>query len=280
MNITDQKKLIVFLFGSQSSITIPQLITALNQPPIEQVEYQSMGKLVRITKLYGMGVQGAVVKAHFSNGNTYALKLGISADATEFQRDVQLPLAIFKKMARLHLAPELYGVYEFQFDKVRLRALVMDPIHTTLESLIYSKTPNDSIVGALDCLIRKKHVAQLLHGDMHTDNIVVLKDQNTMGFIDFDLSSLTRDSRWLFLDAIPLLQTMKHGPIRDQILQIYKKVYNVRLDTTKIISYKTGGFGYVVGKQVFDSYKVLHSRNVLQHFQTSFPTFVEPRLVK
>lgn len=160
---------------------------------------------------------------------------------------------------------------------------IMDPIHSTLFQYLTDGKSVNKFLSAFECLIKKKYLLNFpepyIHGDMHIENIVILKDKKTLGFIDFDWS-IKQSPVFQVLDCIPLIGSIRESdiPHRNQIceslIMLYNKIFNITPKLNQFVSHPAGGYGYRIGAILLHSYDWVPDRQ-----QNPFPTEMTIRSV-
>lgn len=230
----------------------------------------------RVVGWYGKGENGVILQVEsLENNAIYALKV---IDTRRFPNDqiAMQEFVIQKEFARYNMAPQIYfmDVYRTRVKDraVQFARVLMDPIHCTLLQLIREQTPADQkkTIKAFLCLVRKKYLLEyprpFLHSDMHFNNIVLLKDKKTLGFIDFGLTR-PKPALLQILDCIPLVTSLKmvsatySGPRRDaclnfarDVIRLYNKFFRVQLNWDAFQTQESGAYHYVA-----DDGMTLHS---------------------
>ena len=186
----------------------------------------------------------------------------------------------------------------------------MAPIGQTFLELIKS-TPMarmSTVANTLICLLNKKYVAGFFHQDMHVGNLCVLNDGNTLGFIDFGLSSFVPTTnaqfRLILLDFIPLVSSFtvkssnadlvaKYKLLNQNLVLFYQNYYNMTVCLDRFNRIPTnfpagGGEAYNLfpekqlnAKDVYvHSYKSIDSTHCsMEQFDRFFPHITLPSLV-
>jgi hypothetical protein len=270
------------------------------------------GEDFRIKSVYGRGAYGIVLQVEpLRNApvppGLYALKAfhwDIHARALAEIRH-QERFAQYNMAPRVHLnyvkTATVYG------RPVQFAWILMDPIYETLQDAL-QRVPVDRLKDGLRCLVQKKFLLDypqpILHADMHFQNLVVLQDGKTLGFIDFGQAQPCAAYAQL-LDCIPLIGSLKdwyknellHGvsearkdalyDLIHSIADLYNTLFHVQLDLTRFDTLKPSkGGGYVYktkSEGVFHSYK--HSK-VHPPFppksavSRAFPGFTLPRVTE
>ena len=197
-----------------------QAILGSRQP----VTYNEVNDLIfpnrqyRIIGWYGKGQNGLIFQVEaLQDGAVYALKV-FNAQAFPSEEAALREFHIQKKFAQYNMAPQVHlmGVHatEFRGRPVQMVRVLMDPIHCTFLQYVRDTTSQKKAMAALLCLMRKKYLLEypypFLHSDMHYNNVVVLKDRKTLGFIDFGLT-VQKPALLQVLDAIPLVMSLKRA---------------------------------------------------------------------
>lgn len=255
------------------------IVRVLNLPNTLQISINDLNALIfpkkryRIDGVYGYGEYGLIlrVKSNFDN-ETYAIKLAKASAYSLKEFDIQ------KTFANYNMAPKLY-LYDITegtikgFNVVFTRA-VMDPITTTLFQYLRSGKSRKKLFYPIECLMKKKYLLGLpnpyLHGDMHCNNIVILKDGRTLGLIDFAWT--TRKAPMLqILDCIPLITSCLNVPnTRDlclYMIEMYKRMFNIKLDIKNFTTLQGGGYAYNRDGYLLHSYDWTATKN-----RSSLPT--------
>jgi hypothetical protein len=223
---------------------------------------------VTVVSLYGMGVNAVVLKIRDKRGAIYAMKIGyVDSGIVELQNT----------LASYEMAPRVYYVGTVS-DK--LKFLIMDKIQATLESYLAGPFNPNKLYIAIKCLLDKKTLLGLLHGDMHTGNIAVLKDGSTLGYIDFDFSIQYPVMRTItVLDFIPFVgsfisarQTDRLKKLTQLVLAYYKDTF--RIDIEPRFIKKSNGYSY----QGLDSYIKLGVNSEYNMTQRLYKVFFHVRL--
>jgi hypothetical protein len=165
---------------------------------------------------YGRGAYGLVLQIEsLSDGQIYALKV-FNVRGFPTPEAALREFHIQERFARYNMAPWVYmkDIHRavFRGVDVQFGRVVMDRIACTLDEYIRDTRRVRQATQALLCLVRKKllldYPRPYLHSDMHYKNIVVLKDNKTLGFIDFGLA-VHKPALLQVLDAIPLVASLK-----------------------------------------------------------------------
>lgn len=263
----------------------------------------------RIVGVYGKGTHGLIFKvcSNDAHKSIFACKV---VQFRHSERDTLAEFRIQQQFAKYHMAPRIYlydivttelevededadetdGVKTFKFGRA-----LMNYITSTLKQFIVDHYPDvKQIIPALKDLIEKKFILKyplpFLHSDMHLDNIVILKDKKTLGFIDFGLS-IQRHYGLQLLDCIPLVTSLKfyfqkRGLTLDfcqAILDLYNSLFNVNLNLHLFQKHPGGGYAYNANGTLLHSYnwKPTEIRNPtivdVRQLKTCFPTFQAPK---
>jgi hypothetical protein len=252
-------------------------------------------KLFQIIGVYGKGKNGLVLKIKSAeNGEIYALKL------TRLKDTDDRTLAEYKiqqDFAKYNMAPELHkiNIHRTQFKGIEIGFVraIMDPIHMTIYQYLKERNDPVKLFQPLMCLIKKKYLLRYpnpyLHSDLHIDNMVILKDKKTVGFIDFGLTS-RKPAKFQILDCIPLIaflegdrmQNMPDGKkLSSFLIGFYNKMFNVKMVASGFTRHPGGGYAYVTGKYMLHSYDWAPGglRNAFPketELRLAFPTFKAP----
>lgn len=199
---------------------------------------------VEIRSVYGQGTYALVLQIIDARGRIFALR--VTTSSAESSNNIAIQIALAKQ----DMAPHVYYISNLD---IGLDLSVMDPITTTLEDVLktWPLSRLGAILEALQCLLDKKILMNLLHGDMHDGNIAVLKDGRTLGFIDYDYSIFIPDNgNILILDFIPLLASVatRVGGASDKLVkglvEYYKDTYKITLDPKRVKPQEMGGYYY------------------------------------
>lgn len=270
----------------------------LNLSPNLKITPQELERLIfpkkkyRIVGVYGHGGNGLILKVQSnSDSNTYAIKLSPASEQSLYEFDIQV------KFAAYDMAPNVY-LYDITEGSIRnynvkfVRA-VMDPITSTVFQYLKSGYSSRKLQYPFECLIKKKYILQypnsFLHCDMHCNNIVILQDGKTLGFIDFGLSR-EKPSALQILDSIPLITSCKYSvPTRQSellskfLLKLYNKMFNVNMKLENFVSRQQDGYAYKFNNYYLHSYDWAPggSRNPLptvRDIKYIFPSFEPPEV--
>lgn len=245
---------------NKAKIAISKFLPVTNSfDCIENVlEFKKNNIDAKVIGLYGIGARATVLKLKTKSGETLAIRV-----LKDYSEQIDKDLAINKYLSHYEMAPVVHKVgliRNLKSDKDNVYIILMDPV-TDLNSFLKSKPSIPSLLEAFDCLLGKKYLLKFLHGDMHTENIVILKDGVTLGFIDFDFSLFKVTNEYNVLDFVPLIASIKgmeYGSQKTELLKgicdYYKKTFSLEIDIANIHNLKHGGYEYTVGRRNFNSY--------------------------
>jgi hypothetical protein len=243
----------------------------------------------QVKSVFGAGVNGIVFKLmHKETRQVRAVKV-----LEDVPRSVDVSLQVL--FAKYDMAPKIYSTNKVRYKKTALLFIVMEPITGSFrESLLKGKKTIAEHSSALECLLVKKMILGYIHGDMHTENIAVLQDGKTLGFIDFGFT-MKKPIPYQILDAFPLigdLMNYKNREIRDSMiifcLKFYKLFFNILLNTKNIThlvyhGQDVGGFMYKSGPIQLYSYLrefPPYGLSVPKALRRVFPNYKVPRITK
>lgn len=216
-------------------------------------------KKYRIQGVYGFGAYGLILKVKSNtNSQTYALKLS-RADAFSLNEfHIQKQFAEYNMAPKLHLYDITEGILKGH--TVNFTRAVMDPITTTIYQYIKTGQNVKKLIRPFSCLIKKKFLLDYpnpyLHGDMHCNNIVILQDGKTLGFIDFGWSR-KKPASLQILDCIPLigsLMVFDEKLLCKSLISLYNKMFNVKLELDNFDLHPGDGYGYRIKNTYLHSY--------------------------
>lgn len=259
-------------------------------------------KDAEILGLYGKGSNALVLKIK-KQDQLHAVKLsGISGNERE---KTLREYNIQKKFAEYNMAPKIIDIqimdYEYKKIRVNFVRVIMDPIYTTVYKYLRDGRDAMKLIEPMKCLIQKKYILDhpkpYLHSDMHIDNIAILKDKKTLGFIDFGLT-VHLPSFMQILDCIPLITSLKFANVSQAFLELvidaYNKMFRIKLDIDKFGEYqvtirdgsnrkKTIGYLYRSEGIVLHSYNWAPEGEKIpipnrDQIETVFPTIKYPRV--
>ncbi len=245
-------------FSIHADLNKPRPIsTAIIQRKTTDLDVGRVAFPVVIQYVYGSGGQAIVFAARDTTGRLFALRLSLN-----------IPIEIERQMELAHhqMAPQIHyvgtiGALMFTF---------MDPIRDTLEKLLQYEIVSE-LKTALVCLLDKKTRLNLLHGDMHVQNIVLLDDGKTLGFIDFGSTFYPKSSLLTTLDFIPLILSVRDQNLRAELLQYYKDRHNMDIEVNKLVQINGGRYNglssYIYQKD---------QEQLVQNLRREFPNIQMP----
>lgn len=238
----------------------------------------------RLTKVVKVGVagKGAAATVYFakevSTGRRFAVRVSDGGHNVKTHLD----------FAKFGIAPKLYydALLFYKNTNTEMTIVVMEEISSTLAKIINGPKINvDRIGRALECILDKKYLLRILHGDFHTENIVVLKDGRTMGLIDFDFSMTEVDPIVNILDFIPLLAGLKTRANTNSIkllnymLKYYKDTFDISIKVMSLRGKRGGGYEYVDNGVSINSYVKIPKLGMrIKNAAIALPNFKEPLL--
>lgn len=240
-----------------------------NQHTISKDQLENLifpNKEFRIIGPYGKGSSGLVLQIQeIQSGNMFALKIIPRQKFDKREFDIQ------NDFSHYGMAPKVFHVVEIKGQNpigqpVLFHIAIMEPIYMTLTDFINSNADLRLIYKPFECLITKKYIFRypnpVLHGDMTSNNIAILNDRYTLGFIDFGWS-FQKPKVFQVLDSIPLIGGLKGfpkprvDPLIKYLLKLYNKMFSINLNYDNyVFSREVGGYVYD-----FKNGKVLHSYN-------------------
>ena len=266
-------------------------------------------KQYKIIGIYGSGVEGLVFKIqHRVNRKAYALKVIPYSDS---DKNTLLEFNFQKKFAKYDLSPRIVKINIFNGNfwgqPVRFGLAIMNPIHSTVrkyleESRYLSKDSQliryNKIIQALKCLIYKKYILgyphSYLHGDMHIDNLIILEDTQTLGFIDFGYG-IQLPSLLQVLDCIPLVSSIKFTKkitnsvkeyLGNEIIRIYNELFSIHLEYDYFKYHPGNGYGYKDPKMPlyihsynWTPYSVRNPLPTVKELKQYFSTIQTPKVI-
>lgn len=259
----------------------------------------------KIVRVLGKGSGGIVfdvkslkTKKHFAL-KAIGISKGVDFAMSEF--NFQNHLAEYKLAPKVYKTQLIQSIFKGYTIKFVLG--IMDIIYCTVNDYIeYGGNPKN-LIPAFECLLKKKAILEfetsknkkdtLMHGDMHTGNIIILGDKKTLGFLDFGYSIL-KPIIFQILDAIPLITSIKYDSrnydnegFAKSIINIYKDLFNINMDYKNFKPHPTGGYMYVTSQNNF-----LHSYNweenigmmrfklpTANDIRRAFPTLKLPKII-
>ncbi len=231
-----------------------------------------------IAGMYGEGGHALIIKVRDSQGEDLALRLFPINSANKEDAAIQ------SRLAQFALAPDLFYVGQTSIPGISYS--IMEPITATLSSILKEGGFDENgIMIALKCLLDKKFLLGFTHGDMHAENIVILKDGVTLGVIDFDWSFFISDPKFAFLnilDFIPLLGgiCMQNRSLSARLRNYYQATFRISIDCAKFVLSKKEGvqymglFSYLKNFWLSDRLGEISAK-----FMQVFPTIVLPEIV-
>lgn len=238
--------------------------TTITQEEIEELIFPKRN--MRIVNTYGKGEFGLVLKIQNINNPSQIFALRLSKFVKDKERSLY-EYRIQKRFATYQMAPDVfqYDVLEFFWRNTTfliVRAM-MEPIQTTLNQYIASNKNIKQLYKPFECLLKKKFLlnypSPYLHGDMHIDNIVILKDGKTLGFIDFGWT-IKSPYELQILDCIPLITSLKlifpetKNTLINHLISFYDTFFNVKLKYENFTTHPLGGYAYKIRNHYMHSY--------------------------
>ena len=150
-------------------------------------------------------------------------------------------LKFYKIVEKEGIAPKIIEVIKLKFsDKKYLLKTLKYPYtlreYCELLSTDYTTEETNLILRPyyqqVNNIIDQLHNMGILHGDFHSDNIVVNPDDNTVKIIDFGRTRFIKDIDLSEFGGIVDFMNVHHkNPIRtiDQLLNLEKRMYRVSL---------------------------------------------------
>lgn len=248
--------------------------------------------LFKMVGVYGKGQNGLVLQIISTHTHqTYAMKLSrirSNEERTLSEYNIQ------REFAEYNMAPTLHklDVYKLTVKGVRVGFVraIMDPIYMTVYKYLREGHNPEQLFEPMMCLLKKKYLLAYpnpyLHSDMHIENIVVLKDQKTLGFIDFGYT-MKKPAELQVLDCIPLIGFLKTSRISSSLLnfvvKFYERMFRIKINVEKFGAHPNGGYCYKMDHKLLHSYYWIpdpeESRNPLgiaDQIRIAFPTFQSP----
>jgi hypothetical protein len=252
-------------------------LSDMKEIPLQKEDYTTgiVEFPIKIIDIYGKGAYNVVLKISDKKRRIYALRIGYLFENLKRYIDLQ------KLLSKYDMTTTLYHQGKITKD---IHYFIFSNISIVLKDYLIEYTFNpENIWRALKCLLTKKYVLNMLHGDMHIENIALLKDRVTMGFIDFDYTILPIKQQYTILDFIPLLGSLLAIRNRDvdiligYILEYYKETFNMDIDLKYIKKEKIGGYSY---KNLFSYIKAREFKTTTADIYSVFPQLTLPRIVR
>lgn len=253
----------------------------------------------RIIDLFGSGNYGIVLAIeNKKNKKIYALKLG-KVEENE-QKEALNEFFIQQEFAKYQMAPAIHS-YEIQTITINKKNIfwikaIMDPIRTTVSNFIMSRKDSRLLIEPFECLIKKKYLLKypnpFLHTDMHLENIAILNDGKTLGFIDFGFTQQF-PAIYQILDSITIISDLKRmvkkyirvNQLIEALISFYDKMFTINLEYNKFSSYEHGGFiyGVIQDKNFIHSYPFVDKKLFgpfpsVERIKEFFPTITLPTI--
>ncbi len=239
---------------------------------------------LRLGKTLGQGAMGSVTEiVDVPTDRLFAIR--------ETSFSIDRFILVQNKLSKFRIAPQIFYKAEVERRSRVQYIMIMDIISMPVETFLLNGGSPSELATALKCLLDKKYLLGMLHGDMHLQNVVFLKD-GSLGFIDFDFSKFNIAPEINVLDFIPIFGSIKDisrskkikpkllSLFTNQILDYYRDRFNMVIDMN-LVQYKKGG-GYEYGSSargILDSYSRSSSFST-KTFQKFFPNFRPPKIVK
>ncbi len=245
-----------------------------------------------VTDVLGKGVNAIVVRIRDASARIFAMR--ISSDYSQNEHKIQ------ELLARYQMAPRVYLV-------LRAGALmftIMDKISDILENYVSKPFDENKLMVAIKCLLDKKELLNVVHGDMHLANIAILQDGSTLGFIDFEFATIVKPpagkkmSELVTIDFIPFigdLRRFKSDKARQhlatRVVQYYRDTFQLIIRVDSLGRGKGGGFryhnltSYIISKSIYsDVTQETFAEDVEQYavdrIHEYFPSFRMPKIVR
>lgn len=232
-----------------------------------------------VVGLFGKGSNSIVIEVQDSKEETFSLRLSPPVYAEEI--NVQNVLAGFA------MAPELFYVGRLRVPGVVFS--IMEIITGTLGDYISSSEYDiNNVMVATKCLLDKKFLLGFVHGDMHLDNIALLKDGKTLGLIDFEWSFFIQEPPFAYLnilDFIPFLGSLRTAPgkankLFSRVKNYYDSMFKINIEANSIVKPYGRGYQY---KELFSYIKNFQKAGRLGDISVimmrTFPTLTLPEIV-
>jgi len=243
--------------------------------PQELNELIFPNRAYHVIGFYGRGAYGLVLQIEsLTDGQIYALKV-FNVRAFPNAEAALREFRIQEQFAKYNMAPRVHvkDIHRTMLrdTEVVFGRVVMDRIACTLDEFIRDTHRVRQATQALLCLVRKKllldYPRPYLHSDMHYKNIVVLKDNKTLGFIDFGLT-VHKPALLQVLDAIPLVASLKaladtraydqKEPVllcAKRVIELYNRFFRVSFEFDGFGAHPSNAYQYRTAEgQVLHSY--------------------------
>lgn len=228
----------------------------------------------------GAGAAATVYFAVDKSGRRFAVRV---VDTHEYNVEAH------NLFARYTMAPHLFYQVLLKNSKgAKSQVIIMDIIGQPLYKYIRGRVVDiDRLYTAMMCILDKKYLLNVLHGDFHLENIVFLKDGTTLGLIDFDFTLMKVSPIVNILDFIPIMSSLKilRKPAATELMlnliDYYKDTFNISIDTKGLSSMKIGGYAYTKGNITINSYLAIRALSYpLKDIGKVFPEFTTPNVIK
>lgn len=250
----------------------------LNQEVIEH--FLLPEKNYKILGIYGFGVSATVFRViNIDTNKEYAVR--VVRLTNENVNNLRNEVAIQDRLSNYGLAPVILNHWEGGqfYDGFYFFRIIMDTIDVTLDEYIKNNPRKlKQLYKPLECLIIKKYILDypnsILHGDMITNNIAILNDKQTLGFIDFGWSTKAPSVLQL-LDCICLVNALKGYNTRETqdfaryIIKLYNKMFNVKLEYDNFIQVEVLNYAYSTN---ISTNRYLHSYRIPNYVIENNPT--------
>lgn len=204
-------------------------------PGIPDTSFETIARILfprgqyTINSILGTGLYSIVYKiVETGTMLEYACKISPSKQEFEVQR-------LFEEF---EMAPEIREIVELsQYRGVYV--CIMDIVTGTLRQFMDTHDVKEEFIfDALVCLIKKKYLFKyplpFFHGDLHIDNIVILKNGKTLGLIDFAFAQQAPPV-YQIMDALALvgslikyrIKTQRYTNLSSMVLELYNKMFGL-----------------------------------------------------
>jgi hypothetical protein len=248
----------------------------LKEAQIIQIPAGGKIQALDFIKPLGSGVYASVYLARDQLGREFAVRIA--------QRTAEAPTNIYSQVffSKYTMAPPVFAYIMTEAQII----IIMDLIQGSLEDILETAPPEE-FEGAFRCLLDKKYLLKVLHGDCWIGNIVVLRDGKTLGFIDFDFTLFDVPAKINILDFIPIIGSLKAfykqraRRLIDGLISYYKEKFDMSIDFSLIKGRpQKGGYGYYYNAlDPLHSY-VLSESSSLGAISAAFPKFKRPRITR